>query len=108
MTPQPVKNADVFLVKTVLHNWSDKYCVQILSHLRAAATPSTQLMVVENIISHICADERLEAVPGAVVQPPPAPLLPNMGHAASPAYSADIQVRSVLLLNFCWNSECRD
>ncbi|KAI1439378.1 S-adenosyl-L-methionine-dependent methyltransferase [Annulohypoxylon stygium] len=28
--PQPVKGADVYLLRWVLHDWSDKYCIKIL------------------------------------------------------------------------------
>lgn len=27
---QPVRNADVYFFRFVFHNWSDKYCIQIL------------------------------------------------------------------------------
>ncbi len=33
LTPQPVKGADVYLLRWILHDWSDKYCVKILQSL---------------------------------------------------------------------------
>jgi hypothetical protein len=94
---QPVKNADVFLVRAVLHNWSDKYCLQILRHLREAATPSTQLIVVDNLMPYACVDDSLKDVPGADLALPPAPLLPNGGHASAVSYYEDLGM--LLLMN---------
>ncbi|KAG6898618.1 hypothetical protein C0993_005645 [Termitomyces sp. T159_Od127] len=55
-TPQPVANASVFILKQILHDWSDPYCVPILKELRAAATPETKLVVVDSIIAYACHD----------------------------------------------------
>jgi len=33
LTPQPIKDADVYLLRWILHDWSDKYCVKILQAL---------------------------------------------------------------------------
>ncbi|GJE83945.1 O-methyltransferase [Phanerochaete sordida] len=89
---QPVKNAAVFLLRNIIHDWPDKESVQILRSLRDAAAPETQLVVVDNLMSYACEDKAEEGVPGAQLPAVPSPLLPNMGHAASPAYSADIQM----------------
>jgi len=91
-TPQPVKNASVFLLKHILHDWSDQYCTRILDRLRAAATPSTKLLLVENIIQHICHDPNVEgkdAIPGATPHEAPAPLLPTYGQINDMPYQID-------------------
>ncbi|KAF7349726.1 S-adenosyl-L-methionine-dependent methyltransferase [Mycena sanguinolenta] len=41
-TPQPVANAAVFMLRHIVHNWSDERVVKILRHLRDAAQPTTQ------------------------------------------------------------------
>ena len=74
-----------------MHDWSDKYCQQILRHLRAAATPDTRLVIVDSLVSYACEDEDLKNIPGAARPIPPKPLLPNMGHTATAAYQIDIQ-----------------
>lgn len=36
LTPQPVKDADIYLLRWILHDWSDKYCVKVLQSLTPA------------------------------------------------------------------------
>ncbi|GJE87393.1 S-adenosyl-L-methionine-dependent methyltransferase [Phanerochaete sordida] len=91
-TPQPITDASVFLLRNIIHDWSDKYCLQILRHLRNAATPDTHLVIVDSLVSYACEDDDLKNIPGAVRPVPPKPLLPNMGHAATAAYQIDIQM----------------
>ena len=92
-TGQPVKNAAVYFMRMILHDWSDEYCVKILKHLRAAAAPVTNLLIIHSVMSYACSDDTsLIDVPGAEGQLPPAPLLPNNGHANIAGYLGDIQV----------------
>ncbi|KAK7701460.1 hypothetical protein SLS64_010204 [Diaporthe eres] len=44
-TPQPVKDADVYLMRWVLHDWSDKYCVKILRNLIPALKKNAKVVV---------------------------------------------------------------
>jgi hypothetical protein len=87
---QPVKNADVFLLRAILHDWSDKYGLQILRNLREAAMPSTHLIIIDNVMLYACEDESLKEVPGAEIELPPAPLLPNGGHSRTTWYYEDL------------------
>ena len=91
--PQPVKNASVFVVRQVIHDWPDKECLEILRHLRDAATPHTRLMIIDNLMSYACVEEDLRTIPGAERELPPAPLLPNGGHSSTFAYTEDMLVR---------------
>lgn len=93
-TSQPIQKPEVFFMRMIIHDWSDKYCLQILKYLRAAAGPETQLVIVDNIMPYASVDtDLISSIPGASTLLPPAPLLPNKGEANLMAYIADIQVR---------------
>ncbi|KAF8652613.1 hypothetical protein AX16_004302 [Volvariella volvacea WC 439] len=92
-TPQPQKNAAVFFVKHVLHDWSDERCKVILSHLREAATPQTKLYVIDTLIPFACRDRTEETgIPGAIPNEAPEPLLANYGAVNNLVYSIDMVV----------------
>lgn len=42
---QPVKDADVYLLRLILHNWPDKYCIQILRALIPALKKNARVLV---------------------------------------------------------------
>ena len=42
---QPVKNADVYFFRWVLHNWADRYCTKILRNLIPALKPGAKIVV---------------------------------------------------------------
>jgi hypothetical protein len=50
---QAVPAADLYLLKAVLHDWSDEQCVRILRNCRASARLGARAMVVENVIGEI-------------------------------------------------------
>ncbi|KAJ7208208.1 S-adenosyl-L-methionine-dependent methyltransferase [Mycena pura] len=101
-TPQPIKDAAVFLLRWIVHNWPDDRVVEFLQHLRASAQPTTRLVVIENVLSVACppaasSDAEAErAIPGAARPKAPEPLLPNWGVGTAGAYYWDLIVH-------CWH-----
>ena len=99
-TPQPVKDADIFLLKSVLHNWPNPKVVEILKRLREAAVPGkTRVVVIGRIPRYACAvgpgqiagtddivfegsDEKREV---------PVGLLPNLGKGDARNYLVDLE-----------------
>lgn len=95
--PQPVKNAAVFLVRHVMHNWPDDSAVNILQNLREAARPSTQLVIIE-MVPDVATRKSFETNTATGVARPraPEPLLPNWGVGSPLPYYIDMAVRRAL------------
>ncbi|KAJ7327940.1 S-adenosyl-L-methionine-dependent methyltransferase, partial [Mycena albidolilacea] len=91
--PQPVKNAAVFLLRYIMHNWPDARVAALFQNLRATAQPTTQLVIIEKILSVAAAPSADEAsIPGAARPSAPAPLLPNWGVGKAEFYFYDMAV----------------
>ncbi|KAF7349728.1 hypothetical protein MSAN_01699600 [Mycena sanguinolenta] len=97
-TPQPVPNAAVFMLRNILHDWSDERVVKILRHLRDAAQPTTKLVVIDRILmsaAHI-PDSGDQAIPGSTRPSAPAPLLSNWGVGTASVYYWDMSMHCIL------------
>ncbi|KAJ7679368.1 O-methyltransferase [Mycena polygramma] len=102
LEPQPVTNAAAFLLRHVVHDWSDANVVIMLTHLRVAALPTTKLVIIDNIIASasggVSANSEVNRIPilGAPRKPAAPPLLANFGMAAAPLYYYDLTVHNLL------------
>ena len=45
LTPQPVKGADIYLLRWIFHDWSDKYCIKILQSLVPALKKGAKVVI---------------------------------------------------------------
>jgi hypothetical protein len=97
--PQPIKDADIFLLRYILHDWSNTKPIEILQRLREAAVAGkTKIVVIDGIIQYVCAADR-EKIQGAEEiafegsekkgEVPPG-LLPNLGKAGARNYCLDL------------------
>ncbi len=48
---QKVPAADIYILKSVLHDWDDETCVKVLSNIRAAIKPGGRIFIVEMVIT---------------------------------------------------------
>jgi hypothetical protein len=44
-TPQPIQGADVYFLRAIIHDWSDKYAVAILKALVPAMKPGSRVII---------------------------------------------------------------
>lgn len=49
-TPQPVKYADVYLLRFILHDYPDRYAVKILENLVPALKDGARLIVMDGVL----------------------------------------------------------
>ncbi|KAL9584580.1 MAG: hypothetical protein Q9203_004606 [Teloschistes exilis] len=48
--PQPVKGADVYLLRMILHDWKDPDAVRILKQLVEAAKPGSRILIMDMVL----------------------------------------------------------
>jgi hypothetical protein len=49
-TEQPVKEADVYMYRMILHNWSDNYCFKILNNLIPALKKKARIIINDHVV----------------------------------------------------------
>ena len=49
-TPQTIRGAEIYLLRWILHNWSDKYCTQILRNLVPALRKGSRVLLYEHLL----------------------------------------------------------
>ncbi len=52
-TEQPIKGADVYFFRFILHNWSDGYCATILKNLLPAMKDHSKAVIYEFLLPEI-------------------------------------------------------
>jgi hypothetical protein len=53
-TEQPVKDADIYYFRWILHDWSDKYCIKILKALIPALKRGARIILSERCLEPPC------------------------------------------------------
>ncbi|KAG6817373.1 hypothetical protein H0H87_009560 [Tephrocybe sp. NHM501043] len=99
------KNAAVFFLRVILHDWPDSLARAILLQLREAATPETKLVLAEFVLPLACVDVDLaeDALGGGVLDDVEGaestlahpPLLANLGKASANAYWMDLTMQVI-------------
>ena len=93
--PQPIKNADIFFMRFISHDWPTPTMKIILKHLRASAQSTTKLILADRIVLYAAPSaDKYEDIPGSVLPPAPTPLLANFGIATGVVNLSDMKVCS--------------
>ncbi|KAG6818810.1 hypothetical protein H0H93_001415, partial [Arthromyces matolae] len=69
--PQNISTASVFLLRHILHDWSDTNCIKILKHLRDAATPETTLLILDCVMTTSGVDTTIASIRNTQCLHPP-------------------------------------
>jgi len=99
---QPIENADVYMLKFIIHDWSNKYAQIILRRLREAAGPHSRLVVLDKIIPYICPPSEFidtGSTPGILKPELPEPIVNMSGGITYPHLS------SVVMMIYCNGQE---
>lgn len=88
-TPQPLKHADIYFLRHVIHDWADAEARVILSHIRDAMDVSCKLLIGEHVVFPTYREDKEGDEYEA-----PEPLLANWGDAKTSRL--DLQVLGCL------------
>ncbi|TFY67302.1 hypothetical protein EVG20_g3987 [Dentipellis fragilis] len=83
---QPVKGAEIYNLRYILHDWDDEACVRILSSIRPAlvGSPNSRILVCDQVMNTTCGSPSISSAP--------APLLANYGYAVRFAHMRDLNM----------------
>ncbi|KAI2625786.1 putative O-methyltransferase [Hypoxylon sp. NC1633] len=86
--PNPIKGADIYWMRHVLHDWNDDDSVKILLNIAEAMGPDSRLLVADITLTETLGDPYVKAAPK--------PLLANYGIHAHHGFSLDIAMMSLM------------
>ena len=86
--PNPVKNADVYWLRYILHDWSDDYCIKILSAIRESMGPNSRVLVCDQVMNTTLGCPELA--------PAPTPLPANYGYYARYSHQRDLTMMAII------------
>ncbi|KAJ7250604.1 S-adenosyl-L-methionine-dependent methyltransferase [Mycena rebaudengoi] len=88
--PQPVRDAAVYFMRVVIHDWPDVSAREIMANTRKAAGAHSKLVLFDLVMPYAC------ATPGA--PPVPFPLLPNLGVAGA-GFVTQLDIEMMTIFN---------
>ncbi|KAJ6259262.1 O-demethylpuromycin-O-methyltransferase [Drechslerella dactyloides] len=62
----PVKGADIYWLRYILHDWGDDYCVRILKGIKGAMGPRSRLLICDQVMNTTCGDPQLPRAPSVL------------------------------------------
>ncbi|TFK37298.1 S-adenosyl-L-methionine-dependent methyltransferase [Crucibulum laeve] len=91
-----VGKVDVYFMRYILHDWSAAESAKILKRIHAAASKSTKLLIIDQVVPYACPTQAHKHLfEGSNLPQAPYPLLANLGEANSPTYRLDIAMEAL-------------
>ncbi|KAI0465612.1 S-adenosyl-L-methionine-dependent methyltransferase [Xylaria cf. heliscus] len=84
----PIIHADVYWLRYILHDWSDDYCVKILSGLKQSMGPRSRIMICDQVMNTTVGCDELRAAPF--------PLPANWGYYTRYSHQRDLAMMSII------------
>ncbi|KAF9631052.1 putative o- protein [Lasiodiplodia theobromae] len=84
----PVQGAEVYWLRYIIHDWSDEYCVQILSAIRPSMGPKSRILICDQVMNTTLGTPELPAAP--------APLPANWGYYMRYSHQRDLAMMSII------------
>ncbi|KAK4244016.1 S-adenosyl-L-methionine-dependent methyltransferase [Corynascus novoguineensis] len=84
----PIKGADVYWLRYIIHDWSDDYCVRILQAIKAAMGPRSRILICDQVMNTTGGCAELASAP--------APLPANYGYFTRYSHTRDLTVMSLI------------
>lgn len=77
-SPQPSNDVSVFLVKNIIHNWSDPNASNLLTSPRNAAQPNTTLLVCDIVMTYSCREPSPDSTKDYTIVEDPSLVAPDI------------------------------
>ncbi|KAI9839441.1 MAG: hypothetical protein M1819_002066 [Sarea resinae] len=87
-SPQPIVGADVYWLRYIIHDWSDDYCVQILSALAPAMRENSRVLIADQVMNTTFGDPQIPSAPS--------PLPANYGYHKRYSHQRDLVMMASL------------
>ncbi|EOD45656.1 putative o- protein [Neofusicoccum parvum UCRNP2] len=84
----PVQHAEVYWLRYILHDWSDEYCVQILSAIRQSMGPRSRILICDQVMNTTLGSPELP--------PAPKPLPANWGYYTRYSHQRDLAMMAII------------
>ncbi|KAL7622056.1 hypothetical protein AAE478_007557 [Parahypoxylon ruwenzoriense] len=84
----PTKGADIYWLRYILHDWSDDYCVKILSAIKPALGPRSRILICDQVMNTTAGCDELK--------PAPEPLPANWGYYTRYSHQRDLAMMAII------------
>lgn len=61
--PNPVKEADVYWLRYIMHDWSDGFCIQILASIKQSMGPRSRILICDQVMNTTLGSKEVTPAP---------------------------------------------